>query len=617
MKKGLLRTSALTIVAVAGFSSLSHAATLLETMEQMMVASGAPSGAFTYDQVVSDTDTSFEITGVRMEPEPGEGVVTIDRLRIDAMDMSGMQTQAPPAFMDITAEGIHVPADAMDADAREMFPDGMTFDIGLDYTLDPTTQALDLNEFMFAMPDYGRIEVSADVAGMSMESIMGAMFAGPEALTGVMINGVSITLDDDGGLAALFEMIAADEGMDVDSFVNQAMLPQMQAMGAMFAADPIAAGVLDSISGFIGDYAAPGGPLVITANPPSPVSLAELAGLQDPTGIVSMLGLNASYDGSGSSAPAAPSGETTGEAPSEGGGLFGQGTRTDQAVTEEPATEEVAPAAPTGDGAFATLMAMAAASGMPDGALTYDQVLSDSPEGFILSGVHFEPEPGDYIDMEMLSVARIDMASIGAGSPPMFLQLAAQGVSLPTEEMDNDLQQILGDQPVNANFYIDYALDAATGDFAVNGITVEMVDLGTFTFTLQMSQVDPAALMGMAMMGPEAMASALLENAALSYTDQGFLRRVIAFAAAEEGMSEDQMMQGIFAQLEQVQPMFASDPLASSALDAFGEFLEDYQNPSGSLGIVLNPPAPVSIGEINAVQDPSQLPAMLGLVIGY
>ena len=616
MKKGLLRTSAMTFAALAGFSSLAHADTVLATMEALMAESGAPEGAFTYDSIISDTDTGFEITGVRMEPEPGEGIVLVDLLRIDAIDMDSVLADAAPNFMTIVAEGVHVPFEVLDPDAQAMFPDGMTFDIGLDYTLDAATEALDLNEFMFAMPDYGSISVSADLVGMTVESIGGAMFAGPEALSGVTINGVSITLDDEGGLAEFFEVIAAEEGMDKDSFVSQALLPQIDMMGGMFASDPIGSAIVDSLTGFISDYNNPGGPLTITANPPSPVSLSSLIQMSDPTTLPAMLGLGASYDGAGGEPM--ESGDA-GDTEEDSGGLFGQGSDSEQDSAEAmpPEAEETSPPVAGGDGAFATLMAMAEAAGMPDGALSYDQVLSDSPDGFILSGVHFEPDPGDFMDVELLSVASIDIDSIMAGGPPMFLQLAAQGISVPTTEMDNDMQQMLGDEPVTANFYVDYALDAATGDFVVNGINIEMVDLGTVTFTLDMAGVDPAALMGMAMMGPEALSEALIESAAISYTDQGFLQRIISFAAAEEGMSEAELMQGVFAQLEQVQPMFASDPIASAALDAVGEFLEDYQDPSGSIAVVLNPPTPVSIGQINALDDPSQLPSMLGLVIGY
>jgi hypothetical protein len=305
MKKGLLRSTAITFATVAGFTSMAHAG-VLDTMQEMMTASGAPEGAFTYESVVSNTDTGFEITGVRMEPEPGEGVVTIDVLRIDAIDMAATQAGTPPNFMDVTAEGVTIPSDMLDGDSREVFPDGMVFDIGIDYELDPATQALRIDELAFSVPEYGDIIVSAELTGLSAEAVAGMMFAGPEALTGVTISNASITLDDEGGLAQLFEMAAAEEGMDLDTFVNSAMLPQLQMMSAMFAADPIGAGVFASITGFLSDYADPQGPLTITAKPDTPISLISLVEMTDPTTLPTLLGLGSTYDGSsGLPAPAA------------------------------------------------------------------------------------------------------------------------------------------------------------------------------------------------------------------------------------------------------------------------------------------------------------------------
>lgn len=607
MKKGLLRTTAMTVATVAGFSSMAHADSVLAAMEALMAASGAPEDAFTYESVVSDTDTGFEITGVRMEPEPGDGVVTIERLRIDAIDMTAAESGSPPTFIDMTAEGFFIPADVLDSDAREIFPDGLSFDLGIDYELDPGAQALALDELYFSVPDYGSISISADLTGLSMEAVAGAMFSGPEALSEVALSNASIMLDDEGGLAEIFALAAAEEGMDLDSFMNQAMLPQMQMMGGMFASDPIGAGVVESIVGFVSDYASPQGPLTITASPSSPISLANLMMLDDPTSLPSMLGLGSDYQSGGDSD------EAMVEEPAEEGesSLFGA----DDAEVEQPMDEPGEQA--SGDGAFATLMAMAEAAGMPDGALTYDQVLSDSPDGFILSNVHFEPEPGDFIEIELLSVAQIDMESIMNGAPPMTLQVAAQGMVIPTDEMDGDIRQLLGTENLKADFFLDYALDPATGDFDVNGLTMEIPDFGTLTFSLNMAQVDPGAVMGMMMMGPEAMSEAVLESAALSFSDDGFMQQMVSFVAEEERMSEAEVVQEIYGELEQMQGMFAGNPIALAAIDAVGEFVEDYQNPDGAIGIVLNPPTPISIADINAASDPSQLPEMLGLVIGY
>lgn len=296
MKKGLLRSTAISIAAMVGFSSVAHAG-LLESMQQMMAASGAPDDVFTYESVVSNTDTSFEVTGVRMEPEPGQGVVTIDTLRIDAMDMAAAQAGTPPNFMDMTAEGIHIPFEMLDPDGQEVFPNGMTFDLGIDFEVEQATDTLKLNEIALSVPDYGDIAISADLTGFSTEAIAGVMFTGPEALASVTLNNASITLDDDGGLAQLLTLAATEEGMDLDTFVNSAMLPQMQMMGGMFAADPIGASVVEAITAFVGDYADPQGPLTITAQPSTPVTLMSLMELADPTTLPSLLGLGSSYEG--------------------------------------------------------------------------------------------------------------------------------------------------------------------------------------------------------------------------------------------------------------------------------------------------------------------------------
>lgn len=618
MKKGLLRTTAI-VAAIAGVSSAAQAG-MLETLQQTMAAGGAPGDAFSYETVVSNTDTGFEITGVTMQPGPGAPPVTMDVLRIDALDMVATQAGAPPTFIDMNAEGVHVPYDVLDPDSQAIFPDGLTFDFGIDYRLDQAAETLDLNEFSFSVAGYGDVSVSAELSGLSIEALAGAMFAGPEALGDVTISSASITLDDEGGLAALFETAAAEEGMDLDSFVNSAMMPQLEMMGMMFAADPVGADVFESIVAFLGDYASPQGPLTITAQPSAPVSLSSLMQLADPSSLPSILGLGASY--AGGAAEEAPPAEATGERQSSLFGQDAQGQRTEAAPTNAPSTEAVpaeaapVPAAPAGDGAFATLLAMANAAGMPAGALTYDAVVSDTPEGFVLSNVHFEPEPGDFIEIGTLSVGRIDMDSIAAGMPPLSLQLAALDVMIPTED-DPDMRALFGNEPVTANIYVDYVLDPGTGEFDVNGVSLEMVDLGTLTFTLGLGGVTPEMIVDMVAGGGEQLNAALLQNAALSYSDTGLMRRMLAMGAAWEGTTEQAMVDEALAGLDDARPMFASDPIASAALDALRGFIADYQAPHGPISVVLNPPTPVALGAIETVADPSQIPQMLGMAISY
>jgi hypothetical protein len=611
MKKGLLRSTAIVAVAVAGFSSAAHAG-MLEAMEQMMAASGTPDNAFTYDSVVSNTDSGFEITGVKMEPEPGQGVVTIDVLRVDALDMAASEAGTPPTFMDFSAEGVRIPPEALDPETLAVFPDGITFDMGIDYRFDPVAATLNLEEFSFSMPRYGDVAISAELAGLTMESIAGAMFAGPEALSGVTIHSASITLDDEGGLAELFGMAAADEGMDLDTFVNAAMMPQLEMMGMMFAADPAGASVFESVLAFLGDYADPQGPLTITARPSSPVSLASLMQLADPTGLPSLLGLGSSYDGGVRQRDLPQPSEP--EAPDQQGSLFGQDAQGRQRAEAEPSPQP-APATPGGDGAFATLLALATAGGMPEGALTYDAVVSDSPDGFILSNVRLEPEPGDYIEIGTLSVSKIDMESIRAGMPPLALQLSAIGLVVPSA--DPDMYEIFQGEPVSANVHIDYVLDPATGDFDVNAIALELVDLATISLTLNMTGVSPDAIASAAMEDPGAFATALIEGATLAYNDEGLVQRMVAMQAELDGVSEQSLIDETLAGLDEAAPMFQTDPIASAAIRALRDFIADYRAPRGPIAIMLAPPSPVSLAEIENVMDPSQIPQMLGLMISY
>lgn len=261
-------------------------------------------------------------------------------------------------------------------------------------------------------------------------------------------------------------------------------------------------------------------------------------------------------------------------------------------------------------------MAMATAAGMPEGALTYEAVVSDTPGGFVLTNVHFEPEPGDYIEIGTLSVGRIDMDSIVSGMPPLSLQLAALDVMIPTED-DPDMQALFGDEPLAANLYLDYVLDPTTGEFDVNGVSLEMVDLGTLTFTLGLGGVTPEMIADMMAGGGEQLNAALLQNAALSYSDTGLMRRMLAMESAAEGTTEQAMIAEALAGLDEARPMFASDPIASAALDALRGFIADYQAPHGPISIVLNPPTPIAIGAIETIADPSQIPQILGMAISY
>ncbi len=616
MRSKFLSTTATAVVALAGFSAAAQAQSALDQLEMLMEQSGAPANALTYDLLISDDADGFVIEGVHFEPDPGDGVMEIDRLAVEAIDLEGLVTGAPQ-FLSIEIDHAVMPPEQLDGDMIEVFGEEIWFDLAIDYVLDPASGDFSLNHFSLGINDLGTISASADLENLSVESIAAAMFMGPEALTDTSISYLNIALDDNGFLETVFNAAAAEEGVSIEEFVQTEVLGDIQGMQMMFGSDPTAAAALEAFVGFLSDYAAPQGPMTITANPDAPVSLAQLAGSPDPTAIPAMLGLAVGYAGGGGSG--------------EDGGLFDRSDADDADVEEQASVEadadmpaeevmEEAEASPpaTGDGAFASLLALMPTS--PDGhqPLTYDAILADDAESFILSGVVFQPDPGDEpLAMEMLSVSSIDMPSIQAGGPPTYLQLAAQGIAMPTEELDADFYAMVGMEEVITNIFIDYALDQASNTFTLNGVTMEMEDLFQLTLTFELGNVGLNEIMGMAMMGPEALANATIQSGALSYQDLGMMQRAIAFAAAEEGLSEEQLMEGLFAQMELMQGMFAGDPLASSAFDALGEFLEDYQDPQGAIGIVVNPPEPLTLADINNAADPSQIPAMLGLTIGY
>lgn len=263
--------AALPAAAVAQTAAPAAPTTLYEAFQQSLAE--APPGMVEYDSATQLGDEGLELEGLRITTPEGD-VIEIEHVRIDSLELSSITEDHPPAYMDLTVTGLHLPQSVLEeADLGSLGLTELTADIRIDWNVDPDTMTLALNEASFELPGLGTLNVDFSFANVAP----GAMDQ-PMMLMAASIASAHLSFDDDGLMAALIPAIAAEDQITEEQVLQQfsEQMTQLRAMMGDEAGAPAIQG-LDEIEAFVQDYEAPKGPLSISIEPGQPVPLAVFA----------------------------------------------------------------------------------------------------------------------------------------------------------------------------------------------------------------------------------------------------------------------------------------------------------------------------------------------------
>src|SRR5882672_10206120 len=279
-----------------------------------------PPGALTYKSAKGLGDSGFVLEDVVVTPPPDKTPgskaepIQIKRISVEDFDFAALEKQTPPNFIKIKVDGIAIvgkPAEGVDL--KELVGiDSIAADLALDYRLEPERQIMTLNRLELAVNGIARLELSMILDGVSMD-----MATNPDAaMDKATLRTATLIYDDQSLLAKAMPIIAAMQGGDPASMIK---LVKTTLDAVRNGQAPETQAALDAAGSYIEDYQKPKGPLKLTLNPSSKISMAAISNAKSPDDVVKALGLVVSYAGTrpgGSSGASAASASPGGSPPS-------------------------------------------------------------------------------------------------------------------------------------------------------------------------------------------------------------------------------------------------------------------------------------------------------------
>ncbi len=265
---------------------------------------------------------------------------------------------------------------------------------------------------------------------------------------------------------------------------------------------------------------------------------------------------------------------------------------------------------------FATLLEAyeAVAAGAPPGALAVGEVNALGDEGLELIDVTVTPPDFGTVTIESLRIDQVDLGAINEERPPLYLTATVEGLVLPVEALPQPELAEMGIEELVANIDVDFALDAESGVFDLSTAVVELVDLGTLSIELSLANVAPQVVDD-----PMILIGAAIASARISYDDAGLMGRSLAAAAAEEGRSEEELIEEALARIEGFRTMAGEErgPATDAALDSLAALVADAQAPEGPLVVTIEPEMPVPLAALISEEAISQGADMLNATVTY
>lgn len=214
--------------------------------------------------------------------EAPDQVITIDQVTVRKLEEG---TDFPTA-LDASMQGIKFSADQVNAPAVKGFlqkagyQETLSLNLDTKYQYQEASQEVTLEQFRLGAKDLGYLEVTFRLGNVTPEMA--------DANANVIVHAAKITYQDDSFAEKLIAAIAAENNQEVGQFKTQLQAGLQQNAQLLLSPDnPAAMAALDGAIAFIEN---PEG-FSISVNPPQPVTVSELAAVNNPQAWVDLLNL--------------------------------------------------------------------------------------------------------------------------------------------------------------------------------------------------------------------------------------------------------------------------------------------------------------------------------------
>jgi len=264
-----------------------------------------PPGTFAYKSGKALGDDGFVLEDVVVTPPPTDATkdekpqpIAIKTITVEKLDFDAIEKQQPPLFAKVKFDGITSGSNAGGFDLKQLAGiDKVAADFGFDYALDADKQIFTLKRLELNLDGLAKLETSMEIDGVKADDATKP----DEAMKDASLKTAHLVYDDHSLLAKSLPIAAAMQGIDPKAMIAMATgLLDAARAGQGEAAQK----AIDSLVAFLEDYKSPKGPLKIALDPPGKVTNADITNAKSADDIIKLLGVEVSYAGTRTSAPA-------------------------------------------------------------------------------------------------------------------------------------------------------------------------------------------------------------------------------------------------------------------------------------------------------------------------
>jgi hypothetical protein len=215
-------------------------------------------------------DTGCKFTDMKISKPGDPTTVSIEEVTLDKLDFASVYNGKPSNTLVAEAKGITI--DSPEAKAF-LGDDAKSFDVSVDYALDPATKMFTLSDFTVSGDSLGEVALTGAFDGISTDATTAA---DPSAmLATAALRSIKLHFENKGIIDKVIAFATA-QGEDPKTAIEQGKSQATMGM-AMLSAFGVPEPAVKSLMAFAQDFPAPKGPITISAEPAAPVALAEFA----------------------------------------------------------------------------------------------------------------------------------------------------------------------------------------------------------------------------------------------------------------------------------------------------------------------------------------------------
>ncbi len=240
--------------------------------------------------------------------------------------------------------------------------------------------------------------------------------------------------------------------------------------------------------------------------------------------------------------------------------------------------------------ALQVLLGMAETA-MPRGGFRHGTAEVQGIEAFSVERIFLRPPERPAIAVGRLTVERVDMENLLRKMPPRYLTLALEEVSLPSVYLGPMMEALFPGERLSGALRLDLRFDRQRGRLELGKLELEIEGHAALRLRAKLSGLGVSAIYG------DAQEEIALEWLRLRLDDRDLLALLLAaWLGTGTAPDEAQLQELLYPAI--VSLASEADPRTRALLAAVGGLLRDLAAPAGELQAYLQPPAPLTFGEI-------------------